>query len=80
MPGWTGTLSRDQTVEVAATRQVICEGFKAALKAGVPKQKADILMDAQSGSPSPTTASSACTMTVFPSSRGTTPTAESRSL
>jgi len=49
MFGWTGGLSPDQTAEIASTKQVIYEGFKAALRAGVPKQKAGILVDEQFG-------------------------------
>ena len=49
MFGWTGTLSADQTAEIAATKQVIYDGFKAALQAGVPEQKAGILVDEQFG-------------------------------
>src|SRR5438132_6910731 len=49
MFGWTGALSADQTAEIASTKQVIYDGFKAALQAGVPKQKAGILVDEQFG-------------------------------
>src|SRR2546425_1465284 len=49
MFGWTGTLSPEQTAEIASTKQVIYDGFKAALQAGVPKQKAGILTDEQFG-------------------------------
>jgi len=37
MFGWTGTLSPSQTAEIASTKQVIYDGFKSALQAGVPK-------------------------------------------
>jgi 5-dehydro-2-deoxygluconokinase len=47
--GWTGGLSPDQTAAIAATKQVIYEGFKAALRAGVPTQTAGILVDEQFG-------------------------------
>jgi myo-inositol catabolism protein IolC len=50
MFGWSGTLSEAQTAEIAATKQVIYDGFKAALQAGVPQQKAGILVDEQFGS------------------------------
>src|ERR1700756_5121389 len=50
MFGWTGTLSPEQTAEIAATKQVIYDGFKAALHGGVPEQKAGILVDEQFGS------------------------------
>ncbi len=49
MFGWTGALSADQTAEIASTKQVVYDGFKAALQAGVPKQKAGILVDEQFG-------------------------------
>ena len=44
MFGWTGTLSPSQTAEIASTMQVNYDGFKAALEAGVTKQKAGILI------------------------------------
>ena len=50
MFGWSGTLSAGQTAEIASTKQVVYEGFKAALGAGVPKAKAGILVDEQFGS------------------------------
>src|ERR1051326_7316334 len=49
MFGWKGTLTADQTAQIAATKQVIYDGFKAAIKAGVPKEKAGILVDEQFG-------------------------------
>ena len=49
MFGWKGTLTAAQTAEIAATKQVIYDGFKAALAAGVPKEKAGILVDEQFG-------------------------------
>ena len=49
MFGWKGTLSPSQTAEIAATKQVIYDGFKAALQAGVPERKAGILVDEQFG-------------------------------
>jgi 5-dehydro-2-deoxygluconokinase len=49
MFGWKGTLTAEQTAEVAATKQVIYDGFKAALAGGVPKEKAGILVDEQFG-------------------------------
>jgi myo-inositol catabolism protein IolC len=49
MFGWKGTLTTEQTAEIAATKQVIYDGFKAALAAGVPKDKAGILVDEQFG-------------------------------
>jgi len=49
MFGWKGALTLEQTAEIAATKQVIYDGFKAAVAAGVPKQKAGILVDEQFG-------------------------------
>lgn len=47
--GWEGTLTAAQTAEIAAAKQVIYEGFQRAVAAGVPKQKAAILVDEQFG-------------------------------
>jgi myo-inositol catabolism protein IolC len=49
MFGWKGTLTAEQTAAIAATKQVIYEGFKAAVAGGVPKEKAGILVDEQFG-------------------------------
>jgi 5-dehydro-2-deoxygluconokinase len=49
MFGWTGTLSAEQTAEIAAAKQVVYDGFKSALQTGVPKRKAGILVDEQFG-------------------------------
>src|SRR5262249_12809098 len=50
MFGWHGDLNAAQTAEIAAAKQVIYEGFKAVIAAGVPKAKAGILVDQQFGS------------------------------
>jgi 5-dehydro-2-deoxygluconokinase len=50
MFGWKGTLTPEQTAEIAAAKQVIYDGFKAALAGGVAKDKAGILVDEQFGS------------------------------
>ena len=47
--GWKGTLTAEQTAEIAAIKQVIYDGFRAAIAAGVPKDKAGILVDEQFG-------------------------------
>ena len=47
--GWKGRLTLNQTAQIAATKQVIYDGFKAAVSAGVPKEKAGILVDEQFG-------------------------------
>src|SRR5438552_1643871 len=49
MFGWKGALTPEQTAAIAATKQVIYEGFKAAVAAGAPKEKAGILVDEQFG-------------------------------
>lgn len=49
MFGWHEPLSAEQTAEIAASKQVIYDGFKAALQEGVPKQNAAILVDEQFG-------------------------------
>ena len=47
--GWKPPLSDAQTAEIAASKQVIYDGFQSALLAGVPKEKAGILVDEQFG-------------------------------
>ena len=49
MFGWKGALTPEQTAQIAAAKQVIYEGFKAAVAGGVPKEKAGILVDEQFG-------------------------------
>jgi myo-inositol catabolism protein IolC len=49
MFGWKGALSPDQTAQIAATKEVIYDGLKAAVAAGVPKDRAGILVDEQFG-------------------------------
>ena len=49
MFGWQGPLTDAQTAEIAAAKQVIYDGFQAALAGGVPKEKAGILVDEQFG-------------------------------
>jgi 5-dehydro-2-deoxygluconokinase len=50
MFGWKGTPTPEQTAQIAATKQVIYDGFLAAVAAGVPKEKTGILVDEQFGS------------------------------
>jgi 5-dehydro-2-deoxygluconokinase len=50
MFGWTGKLAPERTAQIAAAKQVIYDAFKAAVVAGVPKEKAAILVDEQFGS------------------------------
>lgn len=49
MFGWKGALTSEQTAQIAAAKQVIYDGFKAAVAGGVPKQKVGILVDEQFG-------------------------------
>ena len=49
MFGWKGSLSPEQTAQIAAAKQVIYDGFKAAVAAGVAKERAGILVDEQFG-------------------------------
>jgi myo-inositol catabolism protein IolC len=49
MFGWKGTLTAEETAQIAATKQAIYDGFVAAVAAGVPKHKAGILVDEQFG-------------------------------
>lgn len=46
---WQEPLAAEQTAEVAASKQVIYEGFKAALANGVPRDRAGILVDEEFG-------------------------------
>jgi len=47
--GWKPPLSDAQTAEIAASKQIIYDGFQSALAGGVPAQKAGILVDEQFG-------------------------------
>ena len=49
MFGWKGTLTADQTAEIAAAKQVIYDAFKAVVAGGLAKDKAGILVDEQFG-------------------------------
>ncbi|CAN5526180.1 hypothetical protein BH10PLA2_BH10PLA2_25320 [soil metagenome] len=49
MFGWKGTLTAEQTAQVAAAKQVIYDGYKESLKAGIDKAKTGILVDEQFG-------------------------------
>lgn len=49
MFGWKGTLTAEQTAEIAATKRVIYDALLAAVAGGVPKAKAGILVDEQFG-------------------------------
>jgi myo-inositol catabolism protein IolC len=49
MFGWQGALTQEQTAEIAAAKRVIYDAFTSAIRAGVPKDKAGILVDEQFG-------------------------------
>lgn len=49
MFAWKGALSPEQTAQIAAAKQVIYDGLKAAVAAGVAKDRAGILVDEQFG-------------------------------
>jgi myo-inositol catabolism protein IolC len=49
MFGWDGHLSAQQTAEIAAAKRVIYDAFKEAVYAGVPRDRAGILVDEQFG-------------------------------
>src|SRR3989449_7227334 len=49
MFGWHGDLTAEQTAVIAGAKQVIYDGFRSAVAAGVPKEKAGILVDEQFG-------------------------------
>ena len=45
MFGWKGNLTPEQTAQVAAAKQVVYDGFKAAVAGGIPKEHAGVLVD-----------------------------------
>jgi 5-dehydro-2-deoxygluconokinase len=47
--GWKGALTDEQTAQIAAAKQVIFDGFQAAIAGGAPKEKGGILVDEQFG-------------------------------
>ncbi len=49
MFGWHGELNAEQTAQIAAAKQLIYDGLKAAVAGGVPKEKAGLLVDEQFG-------------------------------
>ena len=49
MFGWMGTISHEQTGQIAAFKHVIYDALQAAVAAGVPREKAGILVDEQFG-------------------------------
>jgi myo-inositol catabolism protein IolC len=51
MFGWKGQLTADQSARIAAAKQVIYRGMKAAVAAGLPQDHAAVLIDEQFGAP-----------------------------
>src|SRR6516165_8012140 len=49
MFGWSGTLTTEQTDQIVSFKQVIYEALKVAVAAGVPREKAGVLVDEQFG-------------------------------
>jgi myo-inositol catabolism protein IolC len=49
MFGWKGSLTPEQTAQITAAKMVIYDALKAAVTAGVPKDRAGILVDEQFG-------------------------------
>jgi myo-inositol catabolism protein IolC len=49
MFGWEEPLTLEQTAKIADAKKVVYDGFKVAVAAGVPKEKAGILVDEQFG-------------------------------
>ena len=47
--GWQGTLTPEQTAEIAAAKRIIYDAFREAVRTGVPEDKAGILVDEQFG-------------------------------
>lgn len=47
--GWSGGLTTEQTLQIARSKQVIYDAFRAAISLGVPEGKAGILVDEQFG-------------------------------
>lgn len=49
MFGWTGTITPEQTGQISAFKHVIYDALQAAVAAGVPREKAGILVDEEFG-------------------------------
>src|SRR3954452_21615125 len=45
MFGWKGALTAEQAAQIEAAKRVIYDAFKAAVSAGVPKERTGILVD-----------------------------------
>jgi len=69
MFGWEGPLTPDQAAQIAAAKQVIYDGFKTAVAAGVPKEKAGILGDELFGAAILGGAAAQCYLTACPAEK-----------
>jgi 5-dehydro-2-deoxygluconokinase len=69
MFGWKGVLSPEQIARIASAKQVIYDGFKAALAAGIPEKKAAILVDERFGAAILRDAASHGYMTAIPAEK-----------
>ena len=49
MFGWKGALTPEETAQISSAKRAIYDGFKSAIAAGVPKEKAAILVDERFG-------------------------------
>ena len=67
--GWSPPLDAGQTAEIAAAKQVIYEGFKAAIAGGVSPERAGILVDEQFGAAILRDASAAGFTTAMPAEK-----------
>lgn len=69
MFGWNSPLNEAQTAAIAAAKRVIYDGFSAALSAGVPKEKAGILVDEEFGAAILRDAAAEDIVTAFPAEK-----------
>ena len=67
--GWEDPLGVDQTAEITAAKQLIYDGFQAAVANGVPKESAAVLVDEQFGTSILTDASQKNYVTACPAER-----------
>jgi myo-inositol catabolism protein IolC len=67
--GWKPPLSDTQTAEIAASKQIIYDGFRSALAGGAPAGKAGILVDEQFGAAILLAAAAAGIATACPAER-----------
>ena len=69
MFGWKGALTAEQTAEIAAAKQVIYDGFKAAIAGGVPRKRPAFWWTSSSAPPSLPTPPSTATTTSCPAEK-----------